>query len=171
MGKVIANVDPTRKYNEDRHERIIEAIKAGNSRTTAFKLAGLNEQTPFDWMSQGERDPEKYPEYVKLKEDIIQAEAEFEASRVAIVKVAADTGTWQAAAWWLERRKPEDWGRNRDALPAGPSVVNNQLNQVVLIDSGAREASRELLRRVTAGGAGIPLGPGVGDAPPTDTTS
>ncbi len=27
-----------------------------------------------------------------------------------IQKAAAD-GNWQAAAWWLERRYPADWGR------------------------------------------------------------
>lgn len=152
------------KYNDQVHETIVEAIAGGNSKTTAFKLAGLYEGTGFDWVTMGKRDPEKYPEYVQLAKDIEEAEARFEASRVAIVKTAADTGTWQAAAWWLERRKPDEWSRHDRQRTDNGERPTLQLNQVILIDASAREASRALLRAVTSGGASLALGPGVGDA-------
>lgn len=148
-----------RKYNEEVHEKIVDAIREGNNKTVAFKLAGLYEGTAFDWITMGERNPEKYPEYVKLKEDIVQAEAEFEATRVALVKTAADTGTWQAAAWFLERKNPEEWGRNRDPRPETPAI-GQQVNVLILEDPDARQASRELLRGLAAGRADITLGPG-----------
>ena len=40
------------------------------------------------------------------------------ARNVALIMKAAQGGTWQAAAWWLERRHPTDWstGQHRAAL-------------------------------------------------------
>ena len=34
---------------------------------------------------------------------------------VAIIQKAANT-KWQAAAWWLERKRSEDWSQNKDVL-------------------------------------------------------
>jgi hypothetical protein len=163
MGQNLSVVGRARAYTPEKHETIIKAIEAGNSKSTAFKLAGLHADTGFDWVAAGKREPEKYPEYVQLAADIEQAEAAFEASRVAIVKTAADTGTWQAAAWWLERRRPEEWSRHdRQRTDNGDKPIL-QLNQVILVDADAREASRVLLRRVTSSGASLALGPGVGN--------
>ena len=98
----------TSKYTKERHETIVEALRKGNSKANAFRLAGISPDTGHEWVKYGRDYPDKYPEYVKLGEDIEQALAEYEASRVSLVTTAADTGSWQAAAWWLERRNPED---------------------------------------------------------------
>jgi hypothetical protein len=40
-----------------------------------------------------------------------KAEGEAESRFLTQVARAATTGTWQAAAWWLERRHPDEYGR------------------------------------------------------------
>ena len=40
-----------------------------------------------------------------------KAEKEAIARNVALIQRAAQEGNWQAAAWWLERKYFEDWGR------------------------------------------------------------
>lgn len=147
-------------------ESIETAIREGKSKSMAFKLAGIHVDTGFDWLRYGRQNPERYPEYVELQEKMELAEAEFMGEMVDEVVATAKSqrpNTWQAAAWLLERKAPEEWGkRDKVSIDAsgGPLV---QLNQVVLVDADAREASRALLRRVTAGSPVLALGPGVGD--------
>lgn len=157
----IAKVMPSQcKYNRDRHEEIVASIRAGNSKATSFRLAGIDPNTGHEWVKFGRDYPEKYPHYLELGEDIEQAIAEYEATRVALVSVAADTGSWQAAAWWLERRNPSTWGRNDTVKYEGNTSPTIQLNQVILADASARELSRKLLRQLASDRADVSLGPG-----------
>jgi hypothetical protein len=49
--------------------------------------------------------------FAGFSDAIKKAESEAEVRMVAHVLKAATDGTWQAAAWWLERRRPTDYGR------------------------------------------------------------
>lgn len=86
------------KFTIERRKRILEALRQGNTRKVAVALAAINYDTFCEWLRQ-------YPEF---SEQIKNAEAEAELASVKIIRKAAIT-TWQAAAWWLERRRPEEW--------------------------------------------------------------
>ncbi|PZC52328.1 hypothetical protein LH53_05795, partial [Mesotoga sp. TolDC] len=47
----------------------------------------------------------------RLYDSIIKAEGEAIARNIAIIQRAAQDGVWQAAAWFLERRYPNDYAR------------------------------------------------------------
>lgn len=87
------------KFTPERRKRIIEAIRQGNTRKAAVAQAGINYDTFCQWLRQ-------HPEF---SDQVKNAEAEAELASVKVIREAAIT-TWQAAAWWLERRRPEDWG-------------------------------------------------------------
>lgn len=142
------------KYSKKLHDTIIQGILGGNTRTTSFALTGMHPDTIYDWIRSGKDHPEKYPQYVSLLEDIEYAEALVESEKVAAVKVAADTGTWQAAAWWLERRRPRDYGRNDTVRHEGEVNGAPRVNVLILEDANARSASRELLRGLAGLGSG-----------------
>lgn len=89
------------KYTPDRRKRILEALRQGNTRRVAVALAGISYETFCDWMR-------KHPDF---SEQCKNAEAEAELASVQIIRKAA-IDTWQAAAWWLERRRPEEWGNS-----------------------------------------------------------
>jgi hypothetical protein len=80
--------------------RLFDAIRAGNTIRAACHYAGIGVQTLADW--QRFRD---------FREALEKAEADAEVRMVAEIAQAARGGTWQAAAWWLERRRPDDFGR------------------------------------------------------------
>lgn len=150
----------TNKYTKARHETIVEALRKGNSKANSFRLAGIAPDTGHEWVKFGRDFPDKYPEYAQLGLDIEQALAEYESSRVSLVTTAADTGSWQAAAWWLERRNPDEWGRHDRVKHEVNNRPTVQLNQVILQDANARELSRNLLRQLASNRPDVTLGPG-----------
>lgn len=89
------------KYTPEREAKIVEALAAGNTRKTACRLAGVSEDAFGRWLVR----------YAGFADAVEKAEAEAEASHVANIKTAATGGSWTASAWWLERRRHEDWGR------------------------------------------------------------
>jgi hypothetical protein len=46
-----------------------------------------------------------------FRNSVTRAEAEAEIACTGTIKKAAQDGEWHAALAWLERRRPEDWGR------------------------------------------------------------
>jgi len=75
-------------------------LKKGCSFKDACAMEGISYETFRAWQS------EKSAFSVAIK----KAEAECKAARIATILKASDK-SWQAAAWWLERRCPEEYGR------------------------------------------------------------
>jgi len=92
-------------------KNISSAIIAGNYAKIACELVGIGETTYYKWLEMAEEEnaPAIYREF---RESIKRAEATAEITFVTRVRQAADNGTWQAAAWYLERKHGERWGRN-----------------------------------------------------------
>lgn len=89
-------------------EPLIKLLKSGVPVIHACDAVGIASVTYYDWMKRGERATSgQYRDfYLKTK----QARAEAIARNVAIIQKAA-TQSWQAAAWWLERTCPAEFGR------------------------------------------------------------
>jgi len=97
------------KLTPDTKEDIVKALRAGNSRRDSALYAGVSETTFYSWMARGR---EGEPLYAEFLEAVEKAEAQSVVRNVAIIQRAAEE-TWQAAAWWLERKRPDDWGRRQ----------------------------------------------------------
>lgn len=85
-----------------KQKRVLEVLRAGNTRRAACAVAGIDKSTFYDWT---EKDP-------TFSAAVEKAEAEAELEAVEIVRQAGREG-WQPMAWWLERKRHEDW-RRRD---------------------------------------------------------
>jgi hypothetical protein len=108
----------TPKLRED----LLKMIVAGNYIETAAAYVGIAQQTLREWMRRGEReaqrlysDPDARPiksegKYLEISQAIRQAQAESEVRDVVLIGRAAQE-QWQAAAWRLERRYPDRWGK------------------------------------------------------------
>ena len=49
--------------------------------------------------------------YSEFSEAVKKARAEAEGAHIRNIRKAADNGTWQASAWFLERSFPQKWGK------------------------------------------------------------
>ena len=117
-GTIHSMARPT-KLTPDVRDRIATMIQAGAYAEQAARAAGISASSYYSWMERGERPFSEFSETIKT------AEAVAEQERVSRIQEAADAGTWQAAAWWLERRFPGRWGRRNPEPPAtapGPSA-------------------------------------------------
>jgi hypothetical protein len=101
------------KYNEETHTKICEALKAGNTRRDSYVYAGVSGDTFARWL-------EIYPEFA---EDVAKSEAIVTLRNVGLIQKAAQNGTWQAAAWWLERKHKAEWSSRVEQTGADGSPV------------------------------------------------
>jgi hypothetical protein len=147
--------------------RMVMLARHGMSRPQISKAVGLHPDTIYIWKDQAEKRPEDYPLLARWWGLMQRAEAQFEkqlVDKITDTAVSTQPNTWQAAAWMLERRDPESWGR-RDKTEVRHTTDKplQQVNTLVLIDADARDASRDFLRRVTGASPDLALGPGVRD--------
>lgn len=90
-------------------DRLVEAFKLGQiSIPSACHYAGIGERTYHTWMSKGADGEEPYAQF---RQDIEKARSEAVMVNLAVIRKAAQNGQWQAAAWWLERVLPKEYGR------------------------------------------------------------
>ena len=105
------------KRSPEREQRVLQALRNGNTRTAAARCAGIEIHTLERWAKRS----------AQFAQALSRAEAESQVALVAIVRQAA-ASDWRAAAHLLERRWPDEWGRR----------------EKIDIDVYARQRAREL---------------------------
>jgi hypothetical protein len=100
------------KLTKEVQDRILQAVQAGNYLDTAAQFAGIDGSTMRRWLQKGEGEGAAEP-YRTFHTALKSARASAEVRSVALIQTAASNGTWQAAAWYLERSYPDRWGRTR----------------------------------------------------------
>jgi hypothetical protein len=88
----------TRLTAQVQHD-ITTALRAGNTRRAAVSYAGVGETTFYTWLERNQ----------EFRAAVEKSEADAQVRTVALIQREAESA-WQAAAWWLERRFPEDFG-------------------------------------------------------------
>lgn len=98
------------KLTAERSEKIIGYLRAGAYIETAAAAAGISKQTLYNWLSRAADENEEDPIFAKFAAAVEEAQALAEVRDIALIGKAAET-QWQAAAWRLERKFPERYGR------------------------------------------------------------
>jgi hypothetical protein len=107
------------KLTPEVQDRIVAALRAGNYQETAAVYGGIDERTFYRWMEQGALD-DADDIYRQFRQAVEKAKADAEVRDVALIDKAAHDGSWQAAAWKLERKFPNKWGRVNRTEISGP---------------------------------------------------
>lgn len=87
-----------------------DIIKMGNYTETVCDYLGISKNTWYRWMKEGEQ--AKRGLKSEFSDAIKKAQAHAEIRNLAIIETAAKE-EWQAAAWYLERKFPKKWGRQK----------------------------------------------------------
>lgn len=136
MNKGRAGKGYPRKFTRATRKAILEGVASGLFPSTAAGLAGVSASALSQWLTQGRDHPETYPDKAKFVLDMEQAEAVAESGMFDKIKEAADEEKdWKAAAWLLERRKPERWGRANKVEVSGPDgerLVPRELLEIAM---------------------------------------
>lgn len=93
------------KLTPERSEAVLRAIRQGMSLRQAAAATGISHTTITRWAARS----------VRFRDALMQAEAQFIQVCIAgILKqgLKGMPGSWQALAWLLERRYPDQYGRN-----------------------------------------------------------
>jgi hypothetical protein len=85
-------------------------VAQGNYLKAAAGAVAVDPGTLHRWVSKGAA-PDADPLYRDFRDQLQKARAMAEAKMVKVITTAANQGQWTAAAWWLERTNPEEWGK------------------------------------------------------------
>lgn len=115
-------------------ESILGNIRLGVPVKDAMKIQGISERSYYSWIKRGsdelerlERDQSAVPnpsevQFLQFLQSVERAKSEAAGLHVATVTNAARRGDWRASAWWLERQRPEEFGKD------APTFIANQTN-------------------------------------------
>ena len=139
----------TKLHDDTVLEQLTQGLKVGLYREEAAIGAGISVSTFYRWMKEGEAhhhaelaaaadnadnadwEPPEHTRQRVVWEAVKEAEATAELGMVGLVRKAAFDGTWQAAAWWLERKMPQKWGRHDRVEHSGDVAVAGEPREVV----------------------------------------
>lgn len=97
---------------------LCQALRSGNTKKNSCLLAGCSETQLYKWL----RDPDCEIEGTlanQFAESIKKSMAEAQNRNIVLIQKAAQTN-WTAAAWYLERSDPENWGKREKHEVSGP---------------------------------------------------
>lgn len=119
-------------------KRIVDAVARGCTRAAAAEAAGIHRDTLQEWLARGREGDAEYSDFAYRVE---KADAEAENVMVGVVRGVAigadgEKPIWQAAAWWLERRRPESYAKREvSAGDAGQAAGTEGADELSVAES------------------------------------
>jgi transposase len=133
---------------------LLQALQAGNYVETACAYAGLAVSTVYLWLDRGNKEKQRINQgdtpdpkeatYLEISEAVEKARANAVVANVAVIQQAARSGTWQAAAWWLERSMPQQFGRKIQAEVTGKISIEDLERRMLELISDDNSDTQEI---------------------------
>jgi len=105
--------------------KLVKAIRLHGTHRLACQYAGISQSAFYGYLRQGEADLEAGltdTPHTQFLQAIKGAEGEAGVEALETIEKAAHDGSWQAAAWSLERRYPNEYGRRVHDVHGLPST-------------------------------------------------
>lgn len=154
------------KLNESTMQDFAEAIRKGHHFVSAARFSGITMETARDWIKKGRAEFEQFTalseggninaadvltDYGRFYMELRKAMYECEEGSLKNIRSAGSKGMWQANAWMLERRQPDQWARPSDkAISTMEKETMVRQRRVLLVPkkSGTVEEWQQEIRQV-----------------------
>jgi len=144
---------PPSAISPEQREEIYEAVRAGVPPEAAAGRLGINRATLYRWMAAGRPDDAIEP-YASFLLNIDRALADWETRDILLIGKAAET-QWQAAAWRLERRLVDKYGR-RTRIDGAITVQARPFIDAAKLTLDEQHQLRELLMKAQPDAEDLP---------------
>ena len=133
------------KLTPEVHEAIVDGINAGLTFRLTCARVGVNPSTFYRWLDTGET--AKTGRYREFYEAVERAKADSALRLVSQITLQAPAD-WRAAAFILERRFPDDYGRRAELTgkAGGPVQVDTKV-QTQHVFQPSQEVWDQVLRK------------------------
>lgn len=103
------------KFTKPIRAKILEGMKSGLWRKDAAAYAGVSREALHDWLEIAKKQEaagmsETDSDYIHFSHDLEIAEAQYKFRLIGRITTAS-MKDWKAAAWILERKHPDEYGR------------------------------------------------------------
>jgi transposase len=98
------------KLTSEVQKRICDALSVGATHRLACEYGGISHETLYTWLHKGTDGKAPYVEFVDA---FTRAQGTAAVGWLAKIEQAASAGDWRAAAWKLEKRYAEGYGKQR----------------------------------------------------------
>jgi hypothetical protein len=117
------------KLNDKMIEDFKKYISQGNFVNVVCQYLGINESTYYDWIKKSIADEEQNKDtiYTKFNKSIKEAEAVAEMRHLQNILKTAQDGTWQASAWYLERKHKNRWSTKQEIEHTGNQTIRVEI--------------------------------------------
>jgi len=140
-----------------RVKNVSEYLRAGHYMERAARMANVNPSTVYVWKQKGESERQRIEsgkepteagqKYLAILELVEKAQESAAHRAMLSIQKAAQDGSWQAAAWYLERTDSQHYGRktilvgNNDGPVQVQAVTPEEVDAKLRLLIGAAEAS------------------------------
>lgn len=102
-------------------EKAHKLISEGHYAVVVCSYLGISEAIYYKWIQKAKEDlsNNKKSIYIEFFESIKEAEAKAEMRHLQNITKAAIDGTWQASAWFLERKHKDKWSNKQELQLSG----------------------------------------------------
>jgi transposase len=142
-------------FDDAKVQALLQALTAGHYVERAARMSGVSITTIYRWLDEGKKEKESIEAgnqptergqaYLEISEAIQKAREAAAHRAMLAIQNAAQDGTWQAAAWYLERTDREHYGRYTQVAGADGGAV--KLNVTV---EDMEKVLKELIDQETA---------------------
>jgi len=118
------------KLNDELIKKIYDYISEGHYTNVVCDYLQINQSTFYDWINKAKRDEEEGKEsiYTKFSNTVKEAESTAEMKHLQNILKTAQEGTWQASAWYLERKHKNRWSLKQEIEHQGDQIIKVRIS-------------------------------------------